>query len=370
MEQKMFLARRNLVYDKTRFALSIFGLALPIMLILLLNGIQTGILRQVSAYFEQTEGSVIVVQDGISAALGSSSMLPRGTSDAVRNMEGVQRVVPILSQYFFLELHERKVTVLIVGYDPEIGGGPWDLYEGREPESPYEIVLDRVLAQRHGIRVDDEISVLGLNFQVVGLSNGTSSVITNYVFVLKSTVESLLFSPEITSFIFVTATEGVEPETLQSRLSELPGVDALLKRELLVNNERLFDRLFGTPLRLMLGIAFFVGAMVVGLVIYTASIERRKEYGVIKAIGAANQVLYQIVIVQALIIAIAGTLLGNGLAWLAAQLIMALRPEFLVSFEPSSILSTLFIGLLMAVLAAVFPVRLMTGLAPAEVFRS
>ena len=46
--------------------------------------------------------------------------------------------------------------------------------------------------------------------------------------------------------------------------------------------------------------------MIVGLIIYTATVERQREYGVMKAIGAKNRVLYQVVLTQALFASISG----------------------------------------------------------------
>jgi putative ABC transport system permease protein len=364
----MFLARRNLFHDKTRLMLSVLSLALALMLMLVLTGIQTGMVQQQSTYYDNTSGSIVVGQEGVTASLGSSS-LPRGTTDLVRQTEGAASVTPVLSQFFFLELHERKAAVLVIGYDPQYGGGPWRLVEGREPEAGREVILDRVLAQRHAISIGDEIGVMGLNFKVVGLSEGTSSLFWSYVFILKSTIESLLFQPEITSLLFVTPSANVSPDALRERLSELPGVDAVFKSDVIAGAQRAFDRLFGAPIRLMVGIAFLVGALVVGLVIYTASIEREREYGVLKAIGARNRMLYGVVAFQALIAAIAGAVVGIGLALGVAQLIMLLRPEILVSLELSSVISVALTGLVMALLAGFFPVRMVAKLAPAEVFR-
>jgi putative ABC transport system permease protein len=105
------------------------------------------------------------------------------------------------------------------------------------------------------------------------------------------------------------------------------------------------------------------------LVIYTATVERQTEYGVIKAIGAANRVLYQVVTAQALVAALAGALSGVILAYLAAQGIMALRSQFLIAIEPRDILLAFLAGLGMALVAALFPARVIARLAPAEVFR-
>lgn len=135
------------------------------------------------------------------------------------------------------------------------------------------------------------------------------------------------------------------------------------------NDQELFARVYSGPLRLMVGIALLVGALVVGLVIYTATVERQREYGVLKAVGAKNGVLYKVVTAQALIAAGAGSVLGVGLAYGAARLIVALRPQFLVVIEPRAVGWALLIGLLMAILGALFPAHAIARLAPAEVFR-
>jgi putative ABC transport system permease protein len=365
---KMYLARRNLLQDKLRFALSVAGVALAVMLILLLNGVLSGIYQQIAAYYQNTPGSIVVIQKG--AATGGNSMLPRGTTDAIRHVEGVGSVIPVLSQYFFLDLHDRKVTVLVTGYDPTLGGGPWQLVEGREPQQNDEVVIDRVLAQRHAIAVGNTLNAMGLSFTVVGLSDGTSSVIGNYVFVRKAAVESLLFASDLTSLVFVTPATGTSPDILRERLSAaLPDVDVLPKNQVIANIQKAFARVFAPPLQLMVGIAFLVGTLVVGLVIYTASSERQREYGVLKAIGARNGLLYRVVIIQALIAAGVGAVLGIGFAWLAGRLITALRPEFWIALDPAAATFALAAGLIMALFAALFPARLVAGLAPAEVFR-
>jgi putative ABC transport system permease protein len=109
--------------------------------------------------------------------------------------------------------------------------------------------------------------------------------------------------------------------------------------------------------------------MIVGLVIYTATVERQREYGVLKAIGASNRTLYQVVVTQALVAALAGALLGTLLAYSAGQWIMTVRPQFLIAFDPQDVVQALLAGLGMALAAAFFPARVVAGLAPAEVFR-
>ena len=135
-------------------------------------------------------------------------------------------------------------------------------------------------------------------------------------------------------------------------------------------SRRLNAGVFSVPLQLMAIIASVVGTLVVGLVVYSGTIERQREYGVLKAIGARNLLLYRVVATQALVASVAGAVLGVVLAAVAAQLIMALRPQFLIVLEPGSVLTAMAIGLGMAILAALLPARMLAHLAPADVFRS
>ena len=365
----MSLARRNLFQNKTRLLLSAAGVALSVMLILVLNGFLSGVYRQATAYLDSTPGSVVVAQEGVRNFFAANSVLPSGTVESVRETGGVSRAIPIAFQFVIFELHDEKQGAQVVGYEPGAGGGPWELSEGRSVRADDELVADRALAETHGISVGDEISVGERNFTVVGISEGTSMWAAGLMFVRKDAAEELMGAPEATSMVLVAPEDGVAPTTLRERLSDTQGADAMLKSTMAKNDQELFARAFSGPLRLMVGISLLVGALVVGLVIYTATVERLKEYGVLKAVGARNRVLYRVVTTQALIAAGLGSALGVGLAYGAARVIVALRPEFLVPIEPKAVGWALLMGLAMALLGAILPARKVAKLAPAEVFR-
>lgn len=365
----MSLARRNLFQDKTRLTLSIFGVALAVMLILILKGFLTGMNRQITSYIDNSPGSIVLAQEDVVNLLGATSLLPEGIAQRAETIRGVDEAVPILSQFVILDLHDKKQPAYMIGYDPKQGGGPWELIAGREPRSKREIVFDRVFAERHNLKLEDEVEVMGKDFTIVGLSNGTTSWMTSYFFVRKEAAEDLLLVSDATSFLLITTSNGANLDDILQRLNNLSGVNALTKRELAANDLKLFAKVFSAPLKLMVGIAFLVGTMIVGLIIYTATVERQREYGVIKAIGARNHYLYQIVVTQALFASIAGSALGILLANGAAQWIMSARPQFLIVFDPVDSGQALLAGLGMALIASIFPTRVMAGLAPAEVFR-
>lgn len=365
----MFLARRNLLQNKTRMALSVGGVALAVMLILVLNGFLAGMYAQITSYLDGSPGSIVVAQEDVVNLLGATSLLPTGVAPQVEAVRGVDVAIPILAQFVILDLHDKKQPAYLVGYDPNQGGGPWELDAGREPHTKREMVIDRILASRHDMSVGDQIEVMGNEFTIVGLSNGTTSWMTSFFFIRKEDAEDLLLAPGATSFLLVTISYGANQDGILQEIDGLPGVNALTKSEMAENDLKLFAKVFSTPLKLMVGIAFLVGTMIVGLVIYTITVERQREYGVIKAIGAANRVLYQVVLTQALAAVMAGAIAGVLLAFGVGQWIMAARPQFLIVFSPFDVGWALLAGLGMALVAAFFPARVVAGLAPAEVFR-
>jgi putative ABC transport system permease protein len=373
-DMSVLIAIKNLFQDKLRLFLSVLGVGLAVMLVLILNGFVAGLYKQVSAYLDHSPGSVVVAQQGVTNLLGATSLLPNNAEEKVLGVAGVSSAVPILSQFIILDLHEIKQPAYLIGYpegdgDPSGRGGPWQIAAGREPVEDDEVVFDQVLAERHDLGIGDGFKIMGVDYEIVGLSVDTTSWMTSFIFMTKNSAESLLRAADATSILLVEVYQGYDVALLIDELNKLDGLDALTKAAVIVNDTKLLVEVFSAPLQLMAGIAFLVGVLVVGLVIYTATVERRREYGVLKAVGGTNRLLYLVVGTQAFIAAGVGGLGGIGLAVIFASGIMRIRPEFLILLTPDSAWLALGSGLAMAMLAALIPARAVASLEPADVFR-
>ncbi len=368
----MSLALRNLLQDRLRFALSVVGIALSVMLILFLLGLRAGFFEGSRAYLAHSQGSVVVMPPGVenTLAAGTGQYLAGGTTEEIAGSPGVARVVPVLATRAMPELHGKKESVFLIGYDPALGGGPWDLARGRYPEADNEVVLDRVLAERHDVVVGDILELSGFELNVVGLSNETTSFSQSYVFARQTMVESLLLAPGAASFLLVTPAPGTNPAELVASLRQsLPGANVLLKTQVMANDQQILAGVMDQVIFLMVAAAFIVGALVVGMVLYTATIEHRSEYGILKAIGARSGVLYRVVVSQALVADGLGVVVGIVFAFAMGWLVNILKPQFLIAIHPSAIGATIGAGMVMALLGALLPARSVVSLAPADVFR-
>jgi putative ABC transport system permease protein len=362
MASAWHLALRNLLQDRVRFVLSVVGVGLSLMLILFLLGLRAGALRSAVVYLDNTPGSVQVLPAGVrSTSTGSAQFLAPGTVSAVAATPGVARAVPIILTMGLSEMHGRKELIKLIGYDSALGGGPWELESGREPATDDEVVLDRAVASRHRVNLGETFEIGGRTLTVVGLSNETSSWTGSYAFARKPFVESLTLAPGVASFLLVTPERGTARNELVQRLEAVPGTNVLLKSDVMANDREIVAGIFDQVILLMVATAFVVGALVVGMVIYTATNERRAEYGILKAIGARSGVLYRVVATQAFVAAGIGAVLGTGFAYAMGWLVTAARPQFMVAIEPTAIAVTL--------LGALVPARATARLAPAEVFK-
>jgi putative ABC transport system permease protein len=118
------------------------------------------------------------------------------------------------------------------------------------------------------------------------------------------------------------------------------------------------------------GIGFAIGGAVIALTIYAATVEKARDFGVLKAIGADDRFVYRIVVQQSLGVGAAGALLGIAASSLAATLIRRDVPEFVTNLEPLDAAGVFVIALLVSAVAAVVPVRRISRIDPAMVFRA
>jgi putative ABC transport system permease protein len=344
--------------------------ALAIMLIVLLNGFLAGIYAQVTAYLDNTPADLVVAQEGVTNLLSATSLLPANAEDLARGVPGIAQTRPIIAQFVILDIHQEKVVAYLVGYEPSLGGGPWELAAGRPPAADDEVVLDWVMAQTHGFNLGDTIDILDEDFNVVGLSGGTNSWMASFIFIEKEAAERLFLTPDRASFLLLTFEPKADPRAVEARLGRrLREVEILPAATMKQNDLDLLVQVFAIPMRLMVAIAFAVGSAILGMVIYTATVERMREYGVLKAVGAKNRNLYWLVTQQGLVTALLGMALGMALAWFVGRWIMSASPKFLLVFEPQAILVTAMTGLAMGLLAALLPARYVAGPDPAQVFR-
>jgi len=116
-------------------------------------------------------------------------------------------------------------------------------------------------------------------------------------------------------------------------------------------------------------IGLLIGLAVMALTVYTATLARRAEYGVLKALGARNGQLYRAVLAQALLSVAIGLGVGVVFTLLLSVIISRLGLNLALEISAASLLKVSGVSLVIAAVSAVLPIRQIAGLDPAMVFR-
>ena len=140
------------------------------------------------------------------------------------------------------DLHRQKVAAYLVGYVLDDRGGPWRLADGRAVRADDEVVVDEVLAERHGLDVGDALGVGGHDFRIVGLSAGTSTTMTGFVFVSHAAADALLGAEGTTSYVLVGTKS---PSTTAARLRDAD-LTVFTRQQLAKNDRELTAGIFGS----------------------------------------------------------------------------------------------------------------------------
>src|SRR5512132_715933 len=358
------LARRNLLAEWRRLVAGVAGIGLALMLILLLGGLWAGIQAQSGQYLDATGAALWILPPGTRTLFAEGTELPTSTLATVRATPGVDWATPAWGLYAILNLHATRAAVVLIGSTPGQPGGAWALARGRVPAADGEVAIDRVLAAKHGLDLGDQLAVADRRFRVVGISRH-AGFMTGYVFATHRAVETLLGASGKTSAILIGTGQ---PVTVRDKLtaSGLTVVDTPTLRRTAVE---LNTRVFGSPLRLMVAIAFAAGVLIVALTVYAQVAERRRDYGIVKALGASSRRLAALAVVQTLVTAALGLAAGGLLLAAGRTLLGWLRPQFEVVITPGLLAQAVAAALVMALLAAVIPARRLARLDPATAYR-
>ena len=363
------LARRNLFQERRRAALAVAGVAMALLLVLVLQGIFDGAMRQVTAYIHTSEADLFVSQQGVRTMHMSASALPPGIVERLRAERDVAWAAPIrFAPNAFVESDKGRELSYVIGYDGASGrGGPSRLTSGRAP-GPGEALLDRVAAGRLGVGPGDRIRALGASFTISGLSSGGTSIINTTAFIRGEDFVRLR-GPTV-SYVLVGGRPGIGPGELARRLqAALPDATVQTRAELAGQEAGIVRDMSADVMRIMSTIGFLIALAVVALTMFTATLAKLREYAVTKAIGAGPAWLARTVLAQAAWAVGVALVLAVGLAVAVGAGVAAATPNLRLAIEPASVLRTAMGALLVGGIGSVLPLRRVTKVDPASVFQ-
>lgn len=364
------LGLRNFFQSRIRLVISVGGVALALTLVLVLDAIFAGSAGQLTAVIDHSGADVWVSQAGVRTLHMSSSSLPASTVDEVRAVRGEEAASALLYVTTTVRMGEEQSLAYVFGVpDAAAMGKPWRVVAGRATPLPGEIVVDRGLAARAGIGLGGSVKTLGKNFRVAGLSEGTTTITNTSVYIALDAFARFRGMDSV-SYVLVRVRPGEAPESVAARIEQqVGGVTAQSRQAFAGQERRLVSDMSTDVLAIMNTAGFITGLAVLALTVYTATLARRAEYGVLKALGARNRQLYRVVLTQAALSVSLGVALAVAVTLLLALVVPRVASTLALRVGVGSVSKTIALSLVIAGLAAILPIRQIAGLDAAAVFR-
>jgi putative ABC transport system permease protein len=360
------VGRRSLFVERRRALLGVGGVAVTLLMVLLLDGVFAGAMRQITRYIDSSPADVIVAQSSVRNMHMAASSVPLDAVGRIRGEPGVTWADPILYEAATLVTGDRRELAYLIGYQPGRRGGPVALTAGGEPGAG-QIVLDDRAATDLGVEIGDEVAALGRRWQVAGLVTDMGNIVNTLAYVRFDDFATARQAPGTASFILVGGT--LRPAELAGRVEAATGLSALPREVFSAEERRVVSDMAVEIMQIMTVAALLIGLAVVGLTLYAATLARLREIGVMKALGARPLRLGRDVVAQAGwtvgLALVAAVPLAVGIGWV----VEALTGSVAIAVEAPSVLRAAVAAGLVGGLGAVAPLVKVWRVDPASVFR-
>jgi putative ABC transport system permease protein len=371
------LARKNLLHDRLRFAITVAGVAFAVTLVLVQVGLFTGLLDKATVTIQHARADIWVTSRN-TPNVDFAHTFPETSVLRVRGVPGVERADNLIVSFMNLQLPSgaEEGTLVYALEDFAAWNLPWHVNEGNVADlrrGPY-VLMDRSAERRFGaFAVGEYREILHRRFKIIGTTKGAASFTTAPITFMdyrraQELNENLVNKA---TYILVKVAAGADVEAVAAEIRRrLPYNDVYASADWARRSRNYWIK--STGLGMSMGVTVFlgvfVGIVIVGQTLYTSAVEHVKEFGTVKAIGGSNWDIYRILGEQALIAALVGFALGGGIS-------VALRPAMaglglnVLLTAPFAV--SVFAGtVLMCLGAAVFSFRRVAGIDPALVFRT
>lgn len=349
---KMIVA--NLAYRPLRSLISIIAVAVEVTLILLIVGLATGMLNDARRRQEGTGADIIVRPPGSANIIGfSGAPVSIKVADILRKQQHVAAVSPVVAQF----TSAGNIEV-IYGIDLptfEAVGGPFHYLEGSGFQGPDDMLVDDYFASGNKVTVGKSISVLNHTFRVSGIvEHGRGG----RRFIPIKTMQELIGAENKATMFYVKLDDPSNAEVVTEQIKKIEGMEnysVMSMKEFL--SLMTTDKVPGLSsfIKVVVGIAVVIGFIVIFQSMYTAVMERTREIGILKSLGASKLYIVRVILRETLLLSIGGIIVGVIISFAALPILGYKFPTLRVEITSGWLARAAVIAVIGAMLGAIYP---------------
>jgi putative ABC transport system permease protein len=354
---------QNVLHRPVRTLITVIGVAVEVTLVILVVGLTTGLLTESAKRTEGVGADVMVQPPSASIfAAFSGAPMPISIAGRLRTLQYVQAVAPVLVQF-----NSVNGLDVVYGIDPEsfraVSGG-FVFRSGHGLESPDDILIDDVYARGKRLKAGETLHILGHDFHIAGVVEHGKGA---RLFVLLPGLQEMSGAIDKASIFYVKCDRSDHTPAVTDEIHGLlPGYEIRPLKEILSIMTSSNLPALSAFINTMIGIAVAIGFLVIFLSMYTTIIERTREIGVLKSLGASKGYIVDIILSETALLCLCGTVFGVGLSYLLKWVFTSAFPSMTILILPKWILFSALIAIFGGLLGAAYPAWVASRKDPVE----
>ena len=351
MMNKMILS--NLAHRPLRSAISIVAIALEVTLILLIVGFSIGLLNDSRTRQAGIGADVIVLPPGSSNFVGlTGAPAPVKIADILGKLPHVAIASPVLMQVSTVGALQTIFGIDLKSYDAM---RPFTYLQGGPFQQPNDVLVDDVYANARHAKLGETIELLNHNFHVAGIvAHGKGA----RLFLPIATLQELVGAQGRASAFYMKVDNPSNADAVVNETKNVEGMSTYVvrsMREYLSMMTPDNTPMLSTFINIVIGISVTIGFIVIFQAMYTAVMERTREIGILKSLGASKVYIVNVILRETSLLAIGGIIVGIAFSFAAGASIHNRIPTMPIDMSLRWVVRATIIAIIGSIAGALYP---------------
>jgi putative ABC transport system permease protein len=281
----------------------------------------------------------------------SGSPMPIKIGEKLQELKYVQSVAPALLQF-----NSSGGVEVVYGIDPEsfreVSGG-FVFLAGHDMQGPDDLLVDDWAAKSKHLSVGSTFRLFNHDWSVAGIVEHGKG---GRLFVPITTLQELVGARDKASIFLVKCTRPEHTEDAMHEIEKLlPNHPVRPLKDFMTLMTSANIPGLQTFINAMIALAVSIGLLVIFLTMYTTVLERTRDIGVLKSLGASKVLIIRALLTETVLLCFLGIAAGIGLSYLVRAGFLAIFPTLSVLITPGWIIRAGLIALVGALIGASYP---------------
>ncbi|MBW3015357.1 ABC transporter permease [Candidatus Woesearchaeota archaeon] len=384
------VAVKNLSQRKLRTWLTIISVIIGIAAIIGLVTITQGLENYVTYTFEQMGTNKIYVFPKNMLDPAGLEGLSQDDVDALEGLSEIEYLIPMFTGSVKAEFKQDVKMLLFIAFPPELTEDWFEdfgigLSEGRFFEregyhmfAGYKIGKDIFDTE---VRINNKVELDGKKFKVIGIVEEVGNPQDDsQLYLTLETARELFGKPDSVSMIYIILKENVDPSEAAAKIARTLEKERDDENFEVQTAEQLLEQ-FGSILGIiqvvLVGVAaisLLVGAVGISNSMYTSVLQRTREIGIMKSIGAKNSDITLLFLIESGILGLVGGIIGTIIGIFGAELVgfaaaQAGYAVFRIEYSIGLIIFSIAFAIMIGMISGVFPAKNAAKMKPVDALR-